>query len=454
MTSERLLWLNDIIALYVSPSLRVVQCQDGHKICSRNDTGGAIYMACIPALWQTGCASDLTCGHITIPSQGKVLAAPGHTPGSSSCKELFEADESSKETNVQCAYDILGLAYFMLTRAEEINSDQRTLDPHQRFPATSSHAYRHNYLVDPIVDKWMKVLSQTARKIWPRLELTPHTYAMLLSHDVDEPSRYGFRTPLRGIHLALTHAWLNRSPKPLFVAWQSFWHTNIKKKISPSDPCNSFEFIMDTSEKNGLESAFYFICGTTNRTYDADYSATHPAIRHLMRNMHERGHEIGLHSSYNSFRSAESIAQEAKSLRTIIAEEKFDIPSIGGRMHYLRWETPTTMRACEKARLLYDTTLGYADHAGFRCGTCREYPAFDPVSEKRVDLKIRPLIAMETSVIDTQYMGLGTGKNALQMMVNLKNQCKDVGGNFTLLWHNSRLLKQEEKELFKKTIEG
>ncbi len=60
----------------------------------------------------------------------------------------------------------------------------------------------------------------------------------------------------------------------------------------------------------------------------------------------------------------------------------------------------------------YDSTLGYADHAGFRCGTCFEYPAFDPVADKQLNLRIRPLIAMECSVTADRYMGLGTGSDA------------------------------------------
>src|SRR5690606_15527740 len=64
-------------------------------------------------------------------------------------------------------YDILGLTYWMLTRLEEVG--RIDLDNHQRFPATSSHAYQHGYLERPIVDEWLNILGQIVQRIWPQL---------------------------------------------------------------------------------------------------------------------------------------------------------------------------------------------------------------------------------------------------------------------------------------------
>ena len=50
-------------------------------------------------------------------------------------------------------YDIIGLTYWMLARVEEIG--RTDLDNHQRFPATSSHAYKYGYIDRPVVDEWL-----------------------------------------------------------------------------------------------------------------------------------------------------------------------------------------------------------------------------------------------------------------------------------------------------------
>jgi hypothetical protein len=228
---------------------------------------------------------------------------------------------------------------------------------------------------------------------------------------------------------------------------------NTRTQLHLADPANTFDWIMDVSELHGMQSAFYFICGHTHPN-DADYKPEHPAIRHLMRRIHQRGHEIGLHPSYGSYQKPHLIRQEADRLREICAEEGILQTEWGGRMHYLRWEHPTTMRAWDDAGMAYDSSLNYAHSPGFRCGTCFEYPAFDPVSKEALRLRIRPLIVMEISVLDDFFMGLGTSSEALKKFIELKNRCRAVGGCFTLLWHNSRLIINSERVVYSNVVAG
>ncbi|AGW94041.1 MULTISPECIES: polysaccharide deacetylase family protein [Cupriavidus] len=111
---------------------------------------------------------------------------------------------------------------------------------------------------------------------------------------------------------------------------------------------------------------------------------------------------------------------------------------------------PTTMLAWEQAGMTYDSTLSYADRAGFRCGTCFEYPAFDPVAGKALNLRIRPLIAMEATVMG--YMRLGTSEAAWKKFRELKDTCNAVNGCFTMLWHNSSLGNADERELYQAVV--
>lgn len=121
-------------------------------------------------------------------------------------------------------------------------------------------------------------------------------------------------------------------------------------------------------------------------------------------------------------------------------------------MHYLRWKTPDTLLAWNNAGLHYDTTLGYAEAPGFRCGTCHEYPAYNPLSHKMLKTRIRPLIAMEVSIIDKQYMGLGEGEQAFDKFSALIKECRAVDGCFTLLWHNSNFRTKASKTLYQKIL--
>lgn len=344
-------------------------------------------------------------------------------------------------------YDILGLTYWMLTRQEEVG--RTDLDEHGRFPATASHAYKHGYLERPIVDEWLQILGQVIQRTWPGIELRQHRFSMKVSHDVDEPSRYGFRRLPNLVRAMVGDVIKRRDFKSAILA--PWVRMNTRTQLHRADPANTFDWIMDVSEQHGLKGAFYFICGHTH-TNDGDYQPEHPAIRHLMRRIHKRGHEIGLHPSYGTYQNPLLVRQEADRLRKICVEEGIVQSDWGGRMHYLRWQHPTTLHAWAEAGMSYDSTLGYADCPGFRCGTCFEYRAFDPVIQKVLNLRIRPLIAMDITVIAKQYLGIDNKEVAKAILLNLLNQCRVFGGVFTLLWHNNQLLKNDDKLIYEEVI--
>ena len=86
--------------------------------------------------------------------------------------------------------------------------------------------------------------------------------------------------------------------------------------------------------------------------------------------------------------------------------------------------TPHYTTSLDDAGMAYDTTLNYADRSGFRCGTCFEYPAFNTVNQQPMQIRVRPLIAMECTIIADRYMGLGYGKVAENKFLELKEKCR------------------------------
>lgn len=347
-------------------------------------------------------------------------------------------------------YDILGLMYWMLNRLEEVN--RKDLDNHDRFPAINSHAYLHGYLERPIVDEWLYILGQIIEKIWPDIQIKKHVFSIKVSHDVDVPSRFVFLKPLSLLRAMVALVIKGKDIKQALLA--PYVYFNSKKKINHLDPFNTFDWIMDISEKNSLKSAFYFICGRTHVKNDALYEPENLLIKKLIKTISDRGHEIGLHPSYNSFNNPDQIKFEAQRLRDVCKSIDIVQNEWGGRMHFLRWSHPTTLQAWNDANMDYDSTLGYADMSGFRCGTCFEYLAFNPVTDQILKLRIRPLIVMDCTIIAERYMGLGYTQDALERILKYKNICRKLGGSFTLLWHNSFFNGKESFELYQKVIEG
>lgn len=450
LTQSALNWLEAILQERFGLDFTLRQTTNGLSLTLANTAEGEIlFPSQIIAFTQA--ASDLPCTQWNAAAEGwqEVLDRPLPMPGWSH-KQLEALDHPLIELNKHKAiihYDILGLTYWMLNRIEEIG--RTDLDNHGRFPATSSHAFKHNYLERPVVDEWLHILGQVIQKVWPQIELKRHAFSMKVSHDVDNPSRYVFRS-WQGLIRAMGGDLLRRKDIKGFIQ-APFIRLTSRKNISVKDPYNTFDWLMDISEKNNLKSAFYFICGG-HHANDADYQPEDKRIRALMRHIHSRGHEIGLHPSYETYQNPREIEKQAGRLRKILKEEQIEQSEIGGRMHYLRWEHPTTLQAWDDAGMAYDSTLSYADRPGFRCGTCYEYPAFNPQTQKQLTIRIRPLIAMECTIISERYMSLGYTQEALDKFLDLKEKCRRVDGNFTLLWHNSHFETKDDFRIYSKLL--
>lgn len=441
-TVAALSWLEAVLEERFGQRFFLRVGHDGILVVSRQGEPGEITLTLDGATFARA-DSDLPCAHWDGRIEGWSTVAAGKLPAPGAVSFGAPLIRSIK-CGYHIGYDVLGLVYWVLSRQEEVG--RTDLDSHGRFPAVSSHAFKHGYLERPIVDEWFHVLGLVMRRVWPELEFRKHAFSVTLSHDVDTPSLYGFKPwPIIGRMMAgdllKRHDVRSCIKAPVIkLGTRSVLHT--------ADPYNTFDWIMDHAESQGLRNAFYFICGRTDPLRDADYEPEHPAIRHLMRRIHARGHEIGLHPSYASYIAPSVIAGESERLRRVAGEEGIVQSRWGGRMHYLRWKQPVTLRAWADAGMDYDSTLGYADRPGFRCGTCFEYPAFDPVADEMLPLRIRPLIAMECAIINSMYLGLGTSEKAQQKFNVLKSACAAVGGCFTLLWHNSSLDSQQLRQLY------
>lgn len=344
--------------------------------------------------------------------------------------------------------DIFGSAFFMLSRYEELVIRER--DAHDRFPSTASVARACGFLGRPIIDEYVEILWAAMVRLWPNLQRKSVRFHVKPSHDVDEPSRDAFR----GLKAVLKESAGDVLKRRNFRrAWQGPWHwLHGQWALHPKDPYNTFERLMDLSDEIGSTSTFYFMAGFTNPAYDRAYGIRHPAIRRLMRRIHERGHEIGLHPSFEAYRRPDLLRQEAEGLRAALSACGMRQTSLGARMHYLRWRCPDTWRAMVSAGVGHDATLGFADSAGFRCGTCHEYTAFDVLADRRLDLRVQPLIAMDVSIISDQYMGHGISPDAQAALTMVRRGCEAVRGSFAVLWHNSEFQRSASWDFYRSAV--
>jgi len=433
ITDSALRWLEVILAERFGQAWQLAPTAEGLRLQLAGAEGAILFDTLCEGFTQAHSDQPFTRWDAEREGWASVLGGPLPAPGVAELPSpLIEPRGAAQVIH----YDILGLTYWMLARVEEIG--RTDLDNHGRFPATASHAFKHGYLDRPVVDEWLHLLGQVIQRQWPGVEFKRHEFSIKVSHDVDRPSRYGFASPKNLVRRMVG----DLARRDLKSALQGPWiRLRTQNSLHPADPFNTFDWIMDLSERYGLVSAFYFICGRSGR-YDAEYEIEHPAMRDLLRRIHARGLEIGLHPSYDCFDNRAKLKEEAERLWSVCAQAGIQQSEWGGRMHYLRWRHPDTMRIWNDTGMNYDSTLTYADHAGFRCGTCYEYPGYDVLTNKQLEIRVCPLVAMEASVLGENYMAIKEHYQAAEVFLGLKRKCEQVGGVFSLLWHNSEVVQK------------
>ncbi|KFN48876.1 polysaccharide deacetylase family protein [Arenimonas composti] len=338
-------------------------------------------------------------------------------------------------------FDLPGAAFFLLSRYEEGVPGPGRRDEHDRFPAQASLLYSEGVLERPLVDEYVECLWACLRRLWPALVRKPRSYRFFVSHDVDNPLFALGLTPRR-LASALAGDVLSRRDPGL--AWRRLRSslTGARNHYA-GDPFDTFDFIMGESEKRGLCSAFYFITGGDTRR-DADYTMAHPWVRGLVKRIGERGHEVGLHPSFATYLDPEETARQFRTLVDAARECGVEQACWGGRQHFLRWCAGTTWANWDAAGLDYDSSVCFADHPGFRAGTCHEYPVYDIVGRRALRLRERPLVLMETTLMSPQYMALPAAKRP-EIVRRLAATCHAYSGDMTLLWHNSKMLTRDAR---------
>ena len=353
------------------------------------------------------------------------------------------------EKNINLGLDIFGSCFFMLTRYEELIMKEK--DTLNRFQAKDSIAFREDFLDRPIVNEYLEILWFCIKSLWPNAQRKKKIFKTILSHDVDNPFEYALSSFYKMSRTVIGDVikrgdFYSAITRP--AKWYKVNYNNIKY-----DPKNTFDFIMDTAEKNNLTTTFNFISDHSNKQRDGNYYLSDKIIISLIKRINDRGHLIGMHGSFDSYNNFSQLKKEFMLLQNTCNKIGIKQNIWGSRQHYLRFDYTTTLQYLNDVGLHYDESLTYAERSGFRCGVCYDFQPFNILTRKKLSIKVRPLIVMECSVLDEDYMNLSADNDdAFKKIIELKNKCRKFNGNFTLLWHNDRLLDPKEKQLFIKTI--
>jgi hypothetical protein len=357
------------------------------------------------------------------------------TPGPDG-RPLVELDEGG----ARLAVDVLGGAFAVLTRYEEVLPGER--DRFRRFPAVRALAVREGFLGLPVVDAYVELLAAALRRLWPRLPRPRGAYRVLLSHDVDDPLSTVGRTPALLARQLAGDVVRRRDPGLLLRRARAL--AGARRGRLDRDPHNTFDLLMAVSERHGLRSAFYFLSNNDVNPRGGRYDLVdHPWVRRLMGRVHARGHEVGFHAGFGTFDDPRRTAEEFTHLRAVAERAGVRQERWGGRQHYLQWANPTTWRNWAEAGLAYDCTLAFSERPGFRTGTCHEYPVFDLVARRPLALREQPFQVMDVSLFG--YLGL-TPDAAHAAVLDVARACRRFSGDLGILWHNDEVLRTARQQ--------
>jgi hypothetical protein len=330
--------------------------------------------------------------------------------------------------------DLLGSAFFLLTRYEEAIPGAR--DAHGRNRAADAVAGLAGLVGRPLVDEYADVLWAALSACWPRLERRRTSYAVRVSHDVDHP----FATlgvPARAVSRQLLGDVARRRDAPL--AARRALAAAVRRSGLPSrfDPANNFHRMMDVADARGLRVSFNLLATDARGPYDPPYRLADPGAVLLASTIAARGHDIGYHGSYGSMDDPGMVAAEYAALRRLTDSLGIVQARWGGRQHYLRWNPAVTWRAWDAAGLDFDSSAGFAEEPGFRTGTCREHAVFDVATGTPLRLRERPLMLMLDATL-FQYLEL-TPEAAARRAADVAATVRRHGGTLELLIHNDIL---------------
>ncbi len=358
---------------------------------------------------------------------------------------VFGEPQINIESNrIDCQIDIMGTVFYFLSRYEEMVVVER--DQYDRFPATASLSHRAGLLHRPIVDEYVEVLWVCMKTLWPSLERKPRQGKLRITCDVDAPYDCSTKTAM-GLARGIAADVLKRFNYSQAVQRiQNYISTS--RGIYCHDPFNTFEWYMDTCERFGHQAAFYFISDHSSKKMDGCYELSEPRILELLKSIAARGHEIGTHASFNTYQDGKQLAHERQRLMDCCGKLNVDAGVGGNRQHFLRWDASQTADHIEAAGYEYDSTGAFSDRPGFRYGTSRPFTMWSWQKQAPLKIKQRPLILMECSVIADRYMGLGYGEESKALMLSMKRNALAYGGDFTMLWHNSHLSTNSDRNFF------
>jgi hypothetical protein len=313
--------------------------------------------------------------------------------------------------------DILLSAFYFLSCWQEYISND--CDSMGRFPLKESLLFKLGLIQIPVVNYYFDILVKAIESIPGAIvSVNPkHSEGLKvgITHDIDHCQTGSWQDGYRQIRAG---EWWNGIKK---------WG----KRIYEQDLWFNFDQLLKIEKELNVTSSYYFIAEKKRKNGypNADYDFTSSKIQQVVEKIKNAGHEVGIHGSIGTGFDEVKLTHEIN---------QFPQSVIGGRFHYLMTNNPDSFDVIEKSSLLYDSSLGFAEHIGFRNGFCFPYSPYDFENDKPYSFLEFPFQMMDKTLIQPYYMGLKP-EDAIQSVKSLIDEINKFSGYFIFIWHNNTI---------------
>lgn len=312
--------------------------------------------------------------------------------------------------------DVVSAAFYLLSGWQEYFSEAR--DRHGRFPYAASVQARYGFVALPVVNYYFDVLRvaiqhATGQVLHPRTWGPGAPFAAFVSHDLDN-LRSAWKAPAKA---ALRASRLVDFGRQLWQHW------------TRPDAWDNLETVADATAQYVARSTFFVLPEHrpgADGTPNADYPLTARLWQRLAK-LAKQGHEVALHASIGT---ADNFTHFDTERRQVL-----DAQAGGNRFHYLRWEPRLTPNILEQADIAFDSTLGFAEHFGFRNSYCHPFYPFDFRNSTAHEFLEIPLNVMDATLHHPAYLQLGPDE-ILPALILMLAEVEKFGGVASVLWHN------------------
>lgn len=296
--------------------------------------------------------------------------------------------------------------------------------------------------------------SGIARPEWPG----GCPFAVCLTHDVDNVAWDNAKMHVRRAVAQIRHLLGRPLERRSWGGLKSavYWATRAAMPPRRPDSLHCYERWLDLESAVGARSTFYFLPDSYARPHFSDggyryqdrivFDGKRCTVVEMMREIHNRGWEIGLHASWYASCSVAEMKREKEQLERSARTEVVSV-----RQHFLHCDIRHSPWIYQQAGLRNDSSMGFNDVVGFRHATCWPYELNDHKTGKSTGVMELPL-----TIQDRCLTGRG-GKidvpRAVERGMALAGHVEAVGGLLTILWHPKLIANYASMEVYVSLLE-